>query len=222
MQHIRIKFTKGEPVKFISHLDLMRVFERAVRRAEIPIKYSEGFNPQPRISFGIPTSVGMASLSEYADFDLESWMNPQQFKDKLNASLPKDIRILEAKIISPKELSLSSTLNRAVYDVTVKSIGEDFNSRSDGLEQQIDRLLQLKEIIIEKKKKGEIKKVDIRPMIYGLQVTGNGLKMELRVGSKGSVKPEEVVSQLEGFEIEGILRTGLFGAPKEYGPHPER
>lgn len=99
MPKIRIKYTKGEEVKFISHRDLMRAFQRAIRRAEIPIAYSQGFNPHMKISWGKALKVGQTSDSEYAELQLESWIKPNELMQRLNPQLPKGIEILEAYLI---------------------------------------------------------------------------------------------------------------------------
>ena len=80
----RIKFSKGEEVKYISHLDLQRAFQRALRRAEIDIAYSKGFNPHPKVSFATALSVGMTSDGEYVDVELNNWQNGKELTKKLN------------------------------------------------------------------------------------------------------------------------------------------
>ena len=88
MVNLRVKFIRGEEIKFISHLDLMRVFERALRRSEIPVAYSKGFNPHPQMVFGLPLSVGVTSQCEYADFKIEDNIEPNEFIQRLNDNLP--------------------------------------------------------------------------------------------------------------------------------------
>jgi radical SAM-linked protein len=99
MPRIRIKYTKSEEVKFISHRDLMRVFQRAIRRSEIPISYSRGFNPHMKISWGQALKVGKASSSEYAELQLEGFIKPQELMQRLNKQLPQGIEILEANLV---------------------------------------------------------------------------------------------------------------------------
>ncbi len=99
MQQIRIKFTKGEEIKFISHRDLMRVFQRAIRRADIPIASSQGFNPHTKISWGNALKLGRTSDNEYAVLHIESWIKPQELMHRLNQELPKGIEILEANLV---------------------------------------------------------------------------------------------------------------------------
>lgn len=93
MNSVRIRFSRGEEVKFISHLDMMKVFERAIRRSGLPIAYSQGFNPHPQMVFGLPLAVGMTSEGEYADFELTQEIEPAQFMERLNASLPEAVRV---------------------------------------------------------------------------------------------------------------------------------
>ena len=99
MQKIQIKYTKGEEVKFISHRDLMRVFQRAVRRAELPIAYSQGFNPHMKISWGQALKVGATSEGELATIQIDGWLKPQEVMARLNQTLPRGIAILEAFVV---------------------------------------------------------------------------------------------------------------------------
>ena len=99
MQRIKIKYTKGEEVKFISHRDLMRTFQRAIRRAEIPIAYSQGFNPHMKISWGNALKVGQASHNEYAELQLENFIKSEELLQRLNKQLPQGIEILEANLV---------------------------------------------------------------------------------------------------------------------------
>ncbi|MDD5382411.1 MAG: TIGR03936 family radical SAM-associated protein [Candidatus Margulisbacteria bacterium] len=99
MQRIKLKYTKGEEVKFISHRDLMRAVQRAVRRADIPIAYSQGFNPHMKISWGNALKVGATSDGEFAELQIDGWVKPQELMDKLNRQLPKGLAILEANLV---------------------------------------------------------------------------------------------------------------------------
>ncbi|MBU0672420.1 MAG: TIGR03936 family radical SAM-associated protein [Candidatus Margulisbacteria bacterium] len=99
MQRIQIKYTKGEEVKFISHRDLMRVFQRAIRRAELPMAYSQGFNPHMKISWGQALKVGATSEGEPATLQIDGWIKPAELMAKLNKTLPQGIAILEANLV---------------------------------------------------------------------------------------------------------------------------
>jgi len=99
VQRIQIKYTKGEEVKFISHRDLMRVMQRAVRRAGLPIAYSQGFNPHMKISWGQALKVGATSEGEIATLQMQDWTKPDEVKAKLNQTLPQGIAILAVSVV---------------------------------------------------------------------------------------------------------------------------
>jgi radical SAM-linked protein len=99
VQQIKVKYRKGEEVKFISHRDLMRAFQRAVRRAGLPVAYSQGFNPHMKISWGNALKVGATSEEEYAQLQLEGWVKPEELKARLNQHLPKGLAILDAFLV---------------------------------------------------------------------------------------------------------------------------
>jgi len=99
MFQVKVKYTKGEEIKFISHRDLMRAFQRAVRRADLPMAYSQGFNPHMKISWGDALKVGATSEGEYATLHFETWIKPKEVQERLNQTLPPGIKILEAVVI---------------------------------------------------------------------------------------------------------------------------
>ena len=108
MGKIRFKFIRGEQVKYISHLDLMRTFERAIRRANIPVRYSQGFNPHPSIVFGLPLSVGVTSEAEYADVEIDGELAPPVFLQQLNSQLPEGLKVTDAKESGAKSNIMAS------------------------------------------------------------------------------------------------------------------
>lgn len=99
MKRIKINYRKGEEIKYISHRDLMRVFQRAIRRADLPMIYSQGFNPHMKISWGNALKLGVASDNESATFQVEGWLKPEELKQKLNQQLPPGIEITEANVV---------------------------------------------------------------------------------------------------------------------------
>jgi len=99
MQRIKIIYSKGEEIKFIGHRDLMRVFQRAIRRAGLPIAYSQGFNPHMRISWGNALKLGVTSDNEFATLQLDGWLRPAELMDRLNPQLPQGLEILEANLV---------------------------------------------------------------------------------------------------------------------------
>lgn len=99
MQKIKVKYKKGEAIKFISHRDLMRAFQRALRRTGLPVAYSQGFNPHMKISWGNALKVGAVSDSEFAEIQFEGWVKPNELKEALNSHLPGGLEIIEAFLI---------------------------------------------------------------------------------------------------------------------------
>ncbi|NLC67408.1 MAG: DUF2344 domain-containing protein [Clostridiaceae bacterium] len=117
---IRARFTRGEELKYISHLDIARAFQRALRRSRVPISYSEGFNPQPHVVFGLPLAVGVTSEAEYADFRLYRYMEPGDFMERLNIELPQGLKLCETKIKRSKE-NIMAGISFASYKIYVHS-----------------------------------------------------------------------------------------------------
>jgi len=99
MYRVRIKYRKGEEIKFLSHRDLMRAIERAIRRAGLPIAYSQGFNPHMKISWGRALKVGQTSEDEFAVLQFEKFVKPREVLEKLNQTLPRGLEILEAYLL---------------------------------------------------------------------------------------------------------------------------
>ncbi|HWQ30533.1 MAG TPA: TIGR03936 family radical SAM-associated protein, partial [Negativicutes bacterium] len=210
MMNTRLKFTKGNEVKYISHLDLMRVFQRAIRRSEVPIAYSAGFNPHQEISFGAPLSLGVTSNAEYVDLKLSSEMAVQEIKERLNGSLPDGIRILDGVVLGDNPKSAMSLVTHARYMVSFYLE----NISPEALEKSLrDFLVQDSiKVMKEQPKKGfELKEVDIRPMIVDMKLVESKTDFHifeclLLSGSKGNLKPELLMKAFGGFgayNIEG-------------------
>ena len=207
MQRVRVRFSRGGEAKYVSHLENLKVFERAFRRTEIPIAYSKGFNPRPEISFGVPISVGMTSEAEYFDAYLEGWVRPEAVIRELNEKLPASFRIVDAVPVSLKQGSLMALTVAAGYRVEVEG--------SENIGENISLLMGKSSIpIVRERKKGN-KEVDLRPLIYelkGKRVEGRGekknsIEMVVGVGEKGTVKPEEIVGQLGDLQISSVHRV---------------
>jgi radical SAM-linked protein len=166
LSDIRIKFIRGEEVKFISHLDMMKVFERATRRANIPIAYSQGFNPHAHLIFGLPLSVGVTSHAEYADIELTQFVEPESFVSKLSRELPKGLIILDAKIKESKS-NIMASISAASYEILI-SFNKEIGIKE--LQDNINAFLARKEITVKKEGKKGIRELDIRPMIEELKL----------------------------------------------------
>ncbi len=225
MENIRVRFTRGEEVKFISHLDLMKAFERALRRTGLPIAYSQGFNPHPQMVFGLPLSVGVTSEAEYADFELVQAVSPAEFIERLNAGLPGGIRITEAAAGKAKG-NIMASIAGAEYEITA------FLKEAPGfghLSERVSHFMNKSNIIVRKEGKGGVKDVDIRPLILKLGLEPEGrmpagyesyasalrLKALLRAGSSANLRPELLMGALSAdagidFGVCRVHRIRLF------------
>lgn len=206
MMTIRSRFYKKGDMVFISHLDLIRVFERAVRRAEIPVSYTQGFNPRPIMAFATALGVGVASEGEYIDIQVSEKIDADLFTEKLNNVLPEGLKIIKSIGISKKEKSLMSIISSSTYLVKFKTKN---NFSKEQMEESLKNFLAFDSIIDlkEKKKKThqknkrpEFREVNIRPLIKEItlfSVEGSEVifKMHLAAGSEGNLKPEIVVGK---------------------------
>ena len=159
----RALFEKVGAARFISHLDLMRLFQRAFKRAGLPLTHTQGFNPRPSVSIALPLSLGAESHCELLDFDLESPVPPERIRDRLNAALIDGIRVREvydngAKI---KYLALLQSRLTLEYDGGIPA----------GAESAIGQLFAREALVLEKKNRNGVTQQDIIPMIRNLEIS---------------------------------------------------
>lgn len=213
MINIRLKFAKGNEVKYISHLDLMRTFMRAVRRANIPIAYSGGFNPHPEMSFGAPLSVGVISLAEYVDIALVKEVPLQEMIDGLNQSMPVGIKVLGATQLPERFKSAMALITHAKYNIKIKMD----NINQENLSAKLIDFMNQESILAKKKqpkKNFQMKIVEIRPMI--LEMNFLGCKEEtcdfnclLQSGSKANLNPEMLMQAFAEYANLSIHRITI-------------
>lgn len=188
----RFKFSRGDAVKYISHLDIMKVFEMAMRRGGVKVSYSKGFNPHPQIVFGLPMGVGLVSLAECADVSLDENILPDDLKKRLNDSLPEGFSVLDVKVKLQKK-NIMSQIVAARYEF-VFSLGSAF--QEEMLLQKIDEFLKRDNIMVLKKSKKSDKHVDIRPLI-------------LEINLKDKKAFQEEFKDVKGGDFKGSNRIGL-------------
>jgi len=203
MALLRGKFSKTDEMKYISHLDLVRLFHRVMRRAGISTSYTQGFNPHPIISFATALSLGVESKGEYFDVKLNEEIPFQEFKEKINEHLPRGIEILEGKYIDLKEDSLMSMVEYSDYEIALEFSSEEMDELL--LNEWINGFLKQETIMITRKKKKkrrqrhqEYKDVDIKPLIKTFvfkRKHENSFIFDtlLVTGSKGNLKPEDLI-----------------------------
>jgi radical SAM-linked protein len=196
MQRLRVKFSRGDEIKFISHLDLMRCWERALRRAGVPLAYSEGFTPHPRISLAAPLALGVTSEAELMDINLSRWISPHWFTSGVGRQLPAGLTIAGVVPVALTLPSLQSAVRSAEYRVTVAS-----QMKREEVDKAADHLLAMTELPWQHKRDTGEHKYDLRALIEDVWVeewAGGGgiLGMMLRCDSQGSGRPEQVVLAL--------------------------
>ncbi|MBM7613589.1 TIGR03936 family radical SAM-associated protein [Alkaliphilus hydrothermalis] len=218
---LRSRFSKKGDLIFISHLDVVRLFERAMRRGKIPISYTQGFNPHPIMAFATALGVGVESEAEYIDIQVDEKIETDEFISRLNAVMPGGLKILMSQYIDSSEDSLMAILRRSIYLVKI-NLEKTFDE--EAIKEKINHFLTLEEIIEvkeKKKKKGKgfrrdknkVQETNIRPLIHDLSLFSmNGqeliLKMNLTTGSSGNLKPEVLVRKLaEETDLPIILDT---------------
>lgn len=216
MSNYIIKYGRDDRVKYISHLDFMRCFHRAVRRSPLQFMFSQGFNPHPIMTIAQPLSVGVTSESEYMKVGFDGEYDGDYIVKTLNAVMPPGFQIYAAKKVDGKNLDITK-LDRAVYVVEIECTG-NFNA---------DEFMKNKELKVMKKSKSGVKESDIREHIFYIKELsrGNGiltLEMCLSVGSVYNLKPESVVDAMEKYSENfkssfiSVHRKKMLCGNKEY------
>lgn len=215
MQRLRVRFCRGEEIKFISHLDMMRLWQRAFLRAGIALAYSEGFNPHPRISLAAPLALGITSEAELMDVFCEKQVSPHWFTGALNQQLPPGIEMRQVYLIDPGQPSLPSQVCFAEYRVEV-----DTGKGQQDIEAAISGLLSADNLPWQHQRDTGPRNYDLRALVNDLwliewrQPLGT-IGMRLRCDNSGSGRPEQVALAL-GFtdyprsihRTKLILKTG--------------
>lgn len=209
---IRITFTKQGALRYTGHLDLHKVWERAARRAELPLAYSQGFHPQPKMNMAAALPLGFSSRCEVMDMRLEQDIPLENLPARLNTTLPSGLQVVEVEQVDERAPALQTQVVSAEYEITL-------TESVDGseLERRVDSVMESKSIPRERRGK----MYDLRPLIEQLTLTpaplslqgrGDGvrvfMKLAAREGATG--RPEEVLDAL-GIAFEGtrIERTRL-------------
>lgn len=203
----RLKFYKGDGMRYISHLDLLRTFTRALRRGGVPLALSQGFNPQPRLIFAAPLAVGITGKNEYLDLYLSKYWEKGVLEEVLREQLPEGLEINAIIPADPLADPLSSLVEAALY----QALSPAFSELCDHLPRDI---LKAEKLLVIRTGKKE-RRLNIRPFIYRLWLEKNHNKtrllMLLATGSKGGARPEEVLSFFPtGKEGIKLFRENIF------------
>ncbi len=195
VQRLRVMFTRGEELKYITHLDLMRFWERALRRAGVPVAYSEGFTPHAQISLAAPLPVGTTSEAELMDVFLSERMSPKTFLAEVSKQLTPGIALASAREVARGLPALQAEVRFAEYDADVPGVEREAAQRA------AEAFLAKESMPWEHKREDDVRSYDIRTLVQDISVTiteGGGVRLHMRVRSDsgGSGRPEQIVAAL--------------------------
>jgi radical SAM-linked protein len=184
---IRIRFEKKDDIKFISHLDMMNCFQRAVRRADLEAEYSHGFNPQMHMVFSTPLSLGFASEAEYADLSFTIDYEAAYVMQKLNEATPEGINITGAGVREGK-VNIMADIASAEYEFRY--------SGGIAAEEAAKAVVESKKLTTEKVRKGRTRIVDVRPLIFDIKAKDDKIGMLVKAGNSGNLNPRILVEAI--------------------------
>jgi radical SAM-linked protein len=157
---VRLAFRKGEPLKYISHLDLLRAWERMLRRAGLPVAYSQGFNPHMKVTIAMPLPVGCTGEREIADVIMEERLAPEEILAALVPACPEGMAIIDAREVPLQGPAMPNLIRQATYRLTLSGISEQ------EARQHVAALLEQKEAQVEFRKQS----FDLRPLVHSIAV----------------------------------------------------
>lgn len=203
----RINYEVKGALAFLSHLEMMRLWQRAMLRCHLPIAWTQGFNPRPKLSLGPARNVGIEGLSEYLDAEFQGIVKSAELVEKLNEILPAGVAVLKVREIPQGTKMLEAVINEALYKITfLKGIP------SDG-EAKVAALMASESCpYIRKSPKGE-KEIDLRSYILNMEISGDTLMLSVKTGPGGSLRVAELLTVLGYWDIIKdikIQRMGLF------------
>ena len=188
---VRIKFSKEGPIKFVGHLDTMRYFQKALRRAELPVAFSGGYSPHMIMSFAVPLGVGMESLGDYFDLEMAEDMPTAEIAARLEEQMAEGMHIVSVRKVEDgkagKAMALVAAADYLVEFRPGKEPSIDWKSR-------VKEFLAQPEIKVTKQTKRSEKEIDLRPNIYKMEVREKGFFYMLASASSNYTKPEMVTN----------------------------
>lgn len=221
MIKIRVEISKGEEIRYISHLDYAGAIEKALKRANIPVAYSEGFNPHMKMSFASALAVGLTSATEYMEVELKEKVIIEDFVNEFKKQLPSGINVIRAKYLTKKEKALMAIVDLATYNVVAPLLCDKIEATT-----AIDKFNKAKVINYLKVTPKSTKEIEIKQFIKGdisFVVNDNvaNINMAIKITPTGSVKPTDVLSAIQeqfalniSYDDALIHRTGLYAEGK--------
>lgn len=208
-QRVRLYYEKGEAIKFISHMDEFRMWERAIRRADLPLLYKQGFNPQPHMQFAAPLGVGITGIREPLDIIFSPPQPLDELAERIRAKLPPGVQVHSMEELPLKTITLQSRLIGADYTIIIYAEPDEI--LQDQIIDSIKSFLEQEIVWMERERKGRKYTYNLRPLIFELSYKGYNAETEehsifarvqAREGATG--RPDELVSAVG---LNGYART---------------
>ena len=223
----RVKYTKTGCMKYLGHLDVLRYFQKAIKRSGLPIAYSEGFNPHQLLSFAAPLSVGVESVGEYFDMELLEEIPKESIVEALGAAMVEGISVADASYLPGKTVNAMAAVTAASYSVYMENAA-DF----------VSFIQESERIMITKKTKKSEREIDLKPLIYECRLLSDkelsedaaafeltdtqGLRMVLPCGSTENIKPQLVTDAYrDAFDREKAAAIRLYRRDLFLGVYPD-
>ena len=214
-----IRFGKQPRLRFISHLDLQRFFQRAVNRTGLPIAYTQGFNPHPVMSFGSALALGWTSEYEVIDIKLSAPMGRRRTEEAVRAALPEDLPVLETRMVDDRHPAPMALVRLSDYVVRLEG------TRAAAVIERIPDFLAREDVPAIKKTKSGERQINARPLVISMEPTDDGFRARLMLTERESIKPDllvQLLAEMAGVEPPEarVHRTMLLGVDEAGQPQP--
>lgn len=214
---IRFRYGRDETLQYIAHLDMLRLFERTLRRSALPVAHTQGFNPRMKLVFGLPMSTGLTSEAEYADVELDRSVEPAEFIATMNAHLPGGMQVYDAVPVATNDnvmLRVAAARYRIVFR-TVSPVARE------AMQAMLVRLLESEHVPVMKKGKKGLHEVNIRPLVYAATIRASGedwvLETFMSAGATDNLRPDLFMEAWHGlvgteFVLRAMHREALYAS----------
>ncbi|MEG0874172.1 MAG: TIGR03936 family radical SAM-associated protein [Clostridiales bacterium] len=203
----RINYEVKGHMAFLSHLEMMRMWQRALLRSKLPIAWSQGFNPRPKLSLGPAKGVGIEGFGEYLDMEFTTALDGDELMKTLNGVLPLEVRVLNLRELPRGAKLLEAIINEAVYKINFQQ-GLPLD-----IQEKITEFLAQETVPYLRHSPKKDKELDLRSFVYDLEIKDKALLISVKTGPKGSMRPEELLTVLGYWDIISdikIQRLGLY------------
>lgn len=201
---VRLRYTKNGKVRFTSHRDVARLFERSFRKLRLPVSYTEGFSPRPKISFGLALPVAHESDAEYLDVDLATSVDLEDFCAQMSAALPDGLDVVDAAPLDPGSVSLQEAIVACSWEIEILGCSHP------EVAVAVASINDATELPLERTRKQKTAVVDVRPAILALEdlgPTNHGVRLAALLATESvSLRPAELVQLISSDAEEGRVR----------------